>query len=170
MLSFKQHVILTNFLESFPDWNFDQNLFCLIDPEWDSLVQMASSRIGNLMTGGVYRSPALLEDYRGDSKHACHWGLPKAARFYESLRERLYGILLFEKPNALNENKTEFKIQVTEYCLTGPGSLDRSTRLVPILPPNNNHPGTVFENHRKSIIQHCERSELCLHFEWTKVN
>ena len=22
---------------------------------------------------------------------------------------------------------------------------------------------TVFENHRKSLIQHCERSELCLH-------
>ena len=30
--------------------------------------------------------------------------------------------------------------------------------------------GTVFENHRKSLIQHCERSELRLHFEWTKVN
>ena len=29
---------------------------------------------------------------------------------------------------------------------------------------------TVFENHRKSSIQHCERSELRLHFEWTKVN
>ena len=29
---------------------------------------------------------------------------------------------------------------------------------------------TVFENHRKSLIQHCERSELCLHFEWTKVH
>ena len=29
---------------------------------------------------------------------------------------------------------------------------------------------TVFENHRKSLIQHCERSELRLHFEWTKVN
>ena len=27
---------------------------------------------------------------------------------------------------------------------------------------------TVFENHRKSRIQHCERSELRLHFEWTK--
>ena len=26
---------------------------------------------------------------------------------------------------------------------------------------------TVFENHRKSLISHCERSEL--HFEWTKV-
>ena len=29
---------------------------------------------------------------------------------------------------------------------------------------------TVFENHRKSLIQQCERSELRLHFEWTKVN
>ena len=28
----------------------------------------------------------------------------------------------------------------------------------------------VFENYRKSRIQHCERSELRLHFEWTKVN
>ena len=27
---------------------------------------------------------------------------------------------------------------------------------------------TVFENHRKSLIQHCERSELRLHFEWPK--
>ena len=26
----------------------------------------------------------------------------------------------------------------------------------------------VFENHRKSLIQHCERSELRLHFEWKK--
>ena len=30
--------------------------------------------------------------------------------------------------------------------------------------------GMVFENHRKSRIQNCERSELRLHFEWTKVN
>ena len=28
---------------------------------------------------------------------------------------------------------------------------------------------TVFENRLKSLIQHCERSELRLHFEWTKV-
>ena len=28
---------------------------------------------------------------------------------------------------------------------------------------------TVFENHRKSLIQHCERSELHLPLEWTKV-
>ena len=29
---------------------------------------------------------------------------------------------------------------------------------------------TVFENPRKSLIRQCERSELRLHFEWTKVN
>ena len=29
---------------------------------------------------------------------------------------------------------------------------------------------TVFENHRKSLLQNCERSELLLHFESTKVN
>ena len=29
---------------------------------------------------------------------------------------------------------------------------------------------TMFENHRKSLIQHCERSELRLHFEWPKVS
>ena len=28
---------------------------------------------------------------------------------------------------------------------------------------------TVFENHNKSRIQHCERSELRLHFQWTKL-
>ena len=35
---------------------------------------------------------------------------------------------------------------------------------------SGNRKCTVFENHRKSLIQHCERSELRLHFEWTKVN
>ena len=34
----------------------------------------------------------------------------------------------------------------------------------------NSMSSTVFENHRKSLIQHCEGNELCLHFERTKVN
>ena len=38
-----------------------------------------------------------------------------------------------------------------------------------IFPPIITQCITVFENHRKSLIQHCERSELRLHFEWTKV-
>ena len=32
------------------------------------------------------------------------------------------------------------------------------------------HTVTVFENRPKSRTQLCERSELRLHFEWTKVN
>ena len=28
----------------------------------------------------------------------------------------------------------------------------------------------VVENNRKSLIQHCERSELRLHFEWPKIH
>ena len=32
----------------------------------------------------------------------------------------------------------------------------------------NEMESTVFENHRKSLIQHCERSELRLYFEWPK--
>ena len=31
-------------------------------------------------------------------------------------------------------------------------------------------PCTVLENYRKSLIQHCKRSQLRLHFEWTKVH
>ena len=30
--------------------------------------------------------------------------------------------------------------------------------------------GTVFENDINGLIRHCERSELRLHFEWTKDN
>ena len=29
---------------------------------------------------------------------------------------------------------------------------------------------TGFTNHPKSCIQHCERSELSLHFEWTNID
>ena len=29
---------------------------------------------------------------------------------------------------------------------------------------------TLFENYSKSLILHCERSELRLHYEWTKVD
>ena len=41
---------------------------------------------------------------------------------------------------------------------------------IPTLPQIRIGFRTVFENHRKSLIHHCERSELRLHFEWTKVN
>ena len=40
----------------------------------------------------------------------------------------------------------------------------------PISTSTNLCQGTVFENYRKSLIQHCKRSELRLHFECTKVH
>ena len=36
--------------------------------------------------------------------------------------------------------------------------------------PLQRHIPTVFENHRKSLISHCERSELRIHFELTEIN
>ena len=45
-----------------------------------------------------------------------------------------------------------------------------STNAVKSVSVGNHQVITVFENHRKSLIQHCERSELFLYFEWTKVH
>ena len=39
-------------------------------------------------------------------------------------------------------------------------------RLERTIPADN----TVVENQRKTLILHCERSELRLHFEWTKIS
>ena len=39
-----------------------------------------------------------------------------------------------------------------------------------VLTTNQSVHCTLLENHKKSLIQHCERSELRLHFEWTKVH
>ena len=61
----------------------------------------------------------------------------------------------------------EIKAQLLHKCQEDEG------RFVLTPPPTeapNDTDGTVFENHRKSLIQHCERSELRLHFEWTKVH
>ena len=107
------------------------------DPDWVELVKMAPTNLSNLMAGGLYLSPAMLEDYRTEFS----WGLPKCAQVWENLRRRLYGILLYEKPNALDATKTKFNLTVSEYCMTGPGSLDEAKKQVPILPQNNNHPG-----------------------------
>ena len=53
----------------------------------------------------------------------------------------------------------------THYC----GFFMEWTRLLLDL-TSSTTTNTVFENHRKSLIRHCERSELCLRFEWKKIN
>ena len=59
------------------------------------------------------------------------------------------------------------------YYYTGPFERALAGNLVEFTPDGGKgiqKLGTVFENNRKSLIQHCERSELRLHLEWTKVD
>ena len=44
----------------------------------------------------------------------------------------------------------------------GKASMKCSTKVIKLR-------NTVFENHPKSRIHHCERSKIRLHFEWTKL-
>ena len=49
-------------------------------------------------------------------------------------------------------------------------SIATSSHFDPTCMPSSSLPSsTLFENHRKSCIQHCKRSELHLHFMWPKV-
>ena len=70
-------------------------------------------------------------------------------------------------------NKTKANIGILykkNSCQNERSSAQFFTAKFDIVMSNNITPTTVFENHRKSLIQDCERSELRLHFEWTKVN
>ena len=67
------------------------------------------------------------------------------------------------KPEFVSENSTEKYFRQDEFSSFNLMNIATWT-------PDHEYGGTVFENHRKSLIQHCERSELRLHFEWTKVN
>ena len=65
-------------------------------------------------------------------------------------------------------NKESISLSAT---LPQPGKNGQNEWYVPIVHTyivDTQH--TMFENHRKSLIQHCERSELRLPFEWAKVN
>ena len=64
----------------------------------------------------------------------------------------------FSSPVCVQDNK--FRIGISMNMT----KIQRKSK-INILPPSQ-----VFENHRKSLIQHCERSELRLQFKWTKVH
>ena len=49
-------------------------------------------------------------------------------------------------------------------------SLTRMNQQIPTLIYSTLPKFTVFENHKKCLIEHCERSELRLHYEWNKIN
>jgi hypothetical protein len=105
------------------------------DSDWKYLISLrrCGTKVQCLMTGSIYETNNCLEDYRV-------YDLPPVAKLMRGLRQRVYGILLYEMPEALNSSKTEFVYQVQERCMTGMGSLDHDTWLKPVL-PEPDHPG-----------------------------
>ena len=49
-----------------------------------------------------------------------------------NIKKRICGVLLLEKPGALNE-ESKFNILIDEYAVTGPNSLDKPQKLRPKL-------------------------------------
>lgn len=107
-----------------------------IEMKWNRLINMKriGTKVHSLMTGAPFDSSTCLEDYRNTS-------LPSVANLLRGVRQRLYGILFYEKPNALNDDEKDFVYEVTEWCMTGPGSLNAPKMVRPILPPKHEHPG-----------------------------
>ena len=105
----------------------------IFNSDWLELAKTTNSMLCNLMTGGCIVSEAFLEDYRTPKA----WGLPKVANFFKKMRKRIYGVLLYDKPNVpkyfTKKGKQKFKIHVEEFCMTGPGSLDKPRKAFPVL-------------------------------------
>jgi hypothetical protein len=87
----------------------------------------AGSKLYTFMTGATYTESTSLEDFRNTS-------LPTTAKLLKDFRQRLYGVLLFEKPRKNGE------LRVSGMCMTGLGSLETVEVLTPEKPPDC-HPG-----------------------------
>ena len=74
-----------------------------------------------------------------------------------------FSISLVEFKKPTNQIDVVYSLGCNEMLLkSGP----QGKRYVIVFTASQNY--TVFKNHRKSLIQHYERSELRLQFEWTK--
>ena len=108
-----------------------------------------SFKVFQLMCDAPFEWGCCLEDYSGKST------LPKIANLLRGPRQRMYGILFFEKPGALNKDLTDFVFKVEELTMIGPGSLDRSNMVKPTMPPVEDHPGlkALWKNQREREFQ-----------------
>uniref|UniRef100_A0A1B6M3J8 Constitutive coactivator of peroxisome proliferator-activated receptor gamma n=1 Tax=Graphocephala atropunctata TaxID=36148 RepID=A0A1B6M3J8_9HEMI len=88
------------------------------------------SMVYAIMSGLPFESSTSVEDFRKND-------LPTFASATQPIRERIYGILLQEKP--LPESGEHL---VPEWCMEGPGSLDQPN-YVPAVPPAHPHPGLL---------------------------
>ena len=106
----------------------------------------------------------LIENLLSEIEHEVHWRL---LRIPESDEPQIANLIEAKSGKKLGSKHLPFcRCQKCQQNLTGNFNLMKKLRWQNKSP----YQGTVFENHRKSLIQHCERSELRLHFEWTKVH
>ena len=105
--------------------------------QWLALVEMQKpgSKLRNVMEGGSTESSTRLEEYRDNPLTKDY--LPPNAKFLKKLYQRLWGVLLMEKPGALTQCRANFAIQVEEWHMSGVGSLDKPTFCKPTVPPKN---------------------------------
>ena len=96
-----------------------------------------SSKVFQLMCGAPFDWGCCLEDYSGYGRNI----LPKVGDLLKGLRQRMYGILFYEKPGAFNEDVSDFVIKVEELVMTGRGSLEPPEMVKPTMPPLENFPG-----------------------------
>ena len=114
------------------------------DHVWSKLTEQAlesQSLIYNLMCGAPFQLGNLLEDFRNQKS------LPAVGNLMKISRQRLYGILFYDKKGAMNQNKTMFG--VLEWCF-GPETINEPKFVRPVCPPHGFHPGlTILWKNRK---------------------
>ena len=86
------------------------------------------------MCGYPFEMGVNIENYESEM-------LPFVGNLFKKPRQRMYGVLFYEKPGALNKDLTEFEMSVEEWVCTGYGSLDEAVFVKPIIPPDGSHPG-----------------------------
>lgn len=131
------------------------------DSNWDSILDLFRYEyIENLvcglypiMIGKPWESSCVVEDFR--ESHL----IPPHGFLWETSRQRVYGILLKEKPGAVINGR--FVVQVDEWVMKGPQTLDDVTGVSPEMPEN--HPGLLYLHKERTPSAQQQRLRL---FAW----
>ncbi|BES93726.1 family with sequence similarity 120B [Nesidiocoris tenuis] len=108
------------------------------DEKWDAIMKMvrnvhlngATSQLYGAVVRGIYNCSTCLEDYRLQD-------LPYNQVILKKMRQKIWGILLFEKPR-----NDEMAYGVWELAVSGPESLENYV-FNPALSPRVHHPGLL---------------------------
>jgi len=109
-----------------------------LDSDWKQILQILKDKCYTwyaVMIGQPLNQSGGLQDYRES------YTIPPHGLLWASSRQRLYGVLLKEKPGAFDPNTGLFSLTVEEWVMNGPETLDSPCMVEPILPVN--HPGLV---------------------------